>query len=58
MNLRRILDLKRDHDRLLAENDLLRRRVEALHRERDWEAGWLTAKCEEMQALIERWGKP
>ena len=42
-------------NRLRAENDMLRRRVEALTRERDWEAGWMTAKCEAMRAVLARW---
>ena len=48
-------DLERHVAELTAENDYLRRRVEALERERAWEAGWITAKCEEMRALMRVW---
>ena len=40
---------------LQAENDALRRRVQALEHERSWEVGYLTHVVAEMRAVLGRW---
>lgn len=47
--------IARENATLRAENDGLRRRLEALERERNWEAGYLTHVVAEMCRVIERW---
>lgn len=49
-----VRELRRQVAELTTQNDYLRRRVQALEHERAWEQGWLTAKCEEVKAMVER----